>query len=495
MKLKRSSGVLLHPTSLPGKFGIGSLGKDAFDFVDFLVCSKQKLWQVLPMGPTSYGDSPYQSFSSFAGNPLLIDLDELVKQNLLSKSDLETKEVFDDGKVDYGRIITFKTALYKKAYNNFKKLSSEIEKAKFEIFCEKHKKWLEEYSLFMALKNHFCGKPWYEWEYDIKIRTFPALKEYREKLSDEINYHRFIQFEFFRQWYKLKSYANINNIKIIGDIPIFVALDSCDVWASPEIFHLDEDRRPTKVAGVPPDYFSATGQLWGNPLYNWDVLKAQNYKWWIERLNATNELVDMIRIDHFRGFAAYWAIPYGNKDAIHGTWEKGPGEDLFIAIRKELGTLPIIAEDLGFVTPDVEKLRDDFDFPGMKIIQFGFDSSEGSPYIPHLFPVNCVAYTGTHDNDTIVGWYEKASKQDKEYVKEYLNSDCKDVAWDLLRLTWASTAVMVIVPLQDVLSLGSEARMNVPGIACGNWQWRYKKGQLSADIKQKLRKLTGIYKR
>ena len=495
MKFQRSSGILLHPTSLPVKFGLGSLGKEAFDFVDFLIITKQKLWQVLPLGPTSYADSPYQSFSSFAGNHMLIDPDKLVENGLLNKSDLDVKTSLKEDKVNYGKAIKLKETLFRKAYKNFVDSYYGVEKAKFEIFCERNKLWLEEYALFMALKKNFNGKPWNEWDLDIKMREFPALKGYREKLSEEINYHRFLQFIFFKQWYELKSYANINNIKIIGDIQIFVAYDSCDTWADPEIFFLDEGRNPTKIAGVPPDYFSSTGQLWGNPLYNWEKLKAQDYKWWIRRLAATIELVDLVRIDHFRGFAAYWAIPYGSKDAINGVWEKGPGEDLFNAIRTELGQLPIIAEDLGFVTPDVEKLRDTFNFPGMKIIQFGFDSTEGSPYIPHLFPINCVAYTGTHDNDTIVGWYEKAKSQDKDYVKEYLNTDAKDIAWDLIRLTLASTAIMVVIPLQDILSLGSEARMNIPGIACGNWQWRYKKDQLNGDVKQKLTRLTGIYKR
>lgn len=495
MKFQRCSGVLLHPTSLPGKFGIGSLGKEAYNFVDFLIYTKQKLWQTLPLGPTGYGDSPYQCFSAFAGNPLLIDLEKLVNDDkLLKKEDLETSETFDDNKVDFGKVLKLKSNLYKKAFSNFTNSNNELLKIKFEIFCEKNSAWLEDYSLFMALKGHFI-KSWKEWDKDIKTRNANALKKCKAELHDEIEYHKFLQYLFFKQWLELKAYANAHNVKIVGDIPIFVAFDSADAWANPEVFFFDEDRNPTKVAGVPPDYFSATGQLWGNPLYDWDKMKENNFKWWVDRIRATSEMVDIIRIDHFRGFAGYWAVPADRKDAIVGKWEKGPGADLFTTIKDELGNLPIIVEDLGVITPDVEKLRDDFSFPGMNILQFGFEPDGESVYIPHRFKNNSIVYTGTHDNDTTQGWFDKLDAKTKKYVKEYLNTDGKEITWDMIRAAWASTASIAFIPMQDILSLGSEARMNIPAIPSGNWQWRYKSKDITQVMKDKLKGLTRIYRR
>jgi 4-alpha-glucanotransferase len=418
---------------------------------------------------------------------LLISLDKLCEEGLLSKQDLTLQIPFDDNKVDYGNVITFKNALYRKAFDAF------VENREFKTFCTKHAVWLNDYALFMSLKNRFDGHPWSEWEKDIKLRKPAAMEKYTHELEREIKFYKFLQYYFFKQWHELKAYANKNKIKIIGDIPIYVAFDSSDAWSAPSAFYFDKNMNPIKVAGVPPDYFSKTGQLWGNPLYNWKALKEDGFKWWIERVKATEELVDIIRIDHFRGFAGYWAVPYGDKTAAGGKWEKGPGEGVFVAIKKTLGDLPILAEDLGFITPDVHALRDKFGFPSMKIIQFGFDSKEGSPYIPHLFDRNNVAYTGTHDNDTIVGWFQKANPQDRQFVLDYTNSDGHDIAWDFIRITWASVAVIALIPLQDALSLGSEARMNTPSVASGNWQWRFRWEQITPEIKQRLKKLTEVY--
>ena len=489
MSFQRSSGILLHPTSLPGKYGVGDLGENAYWFVDFLASTKQKLWQILPLGPTGYGDSPYQCFSTFAGNPLLISLDSLCKDGLLSEHDLQLQQPFDDNSVDYGRVIKFKYPLYKKAFSNF------TDNSDFKKFCKKHSLWLDDYALFMSLKGHFEGKSWSEWDKDIKTRKQNAINKYTEELSDDIRFHKFLQYNFFKQWHGLKNYANEKGIKIIGDIPIYVALDSCDAWSAPHAFLFNKDMVPTKVAGVPPDYFSETGQLWGNPLYNWKALKADHFKWWIDRVKATKELVDIIRIDHFRGFAGYWAVPYGSKNATSGKWEKGPGADIFIAIKKALGELPILAEDLGVLTDDVHALRDKFGFPSMKILEFGFDAKEGSAYIPHLIEKNSVVYTGTHDNDTVVGWFQKASLEDRQLVLDYANSDGRDIAWDFIRLAWGTVADIALAPMQDILSLGSESRMNTPSVASGNWQWRFKWENVPHEVAEKLKRITTIYER
>ena len=494
---ERSSGILFHPTSLPGKYGIGTLGKEAYAFIDFLKKSKQKLWQIFPLGPTGYGDSPYQSFSSFAGNPYLIDFDLLIEAHLLSEEDL--KDIFfgdNEEYIDYGAIYNQKYPLLRKAYENFKSSDNNEMKGSLENFKRENSSWLNDYSLYISLKNHFNGLPWNEWAQDIKNREDGAMHHYRSELADDIEYHNFIQFLFFKQWGDVKRYANENGIKIIGDIPIFVAADSSDAWANPEIFLFDKERKPVKVAGVPPDYFSATGQLWGNPLYNWEKLKDTNYSWWVERVRANLSTCDIIRIDHFRGFEAYWAVPYGDDTAINGQWEPGPGIDLFNAIKSQLGELPIIAEDLGLMTQGVIDLREATTFPGMKILGFAFDSGEENDYLPHTYTRNCVVYTGTHDNDTLVGWFQKAKEEDREFARNYLNSRAdEEIHWDAIRGAWSSVACMAISPVQDFLGLGSEARINTPGVASGNWQWRLKHGVLTNELAEKIAKLTKIYSR
>ena len=494
---ERSSGILFHPTSLPGKYGIGTLGKEAYAFIDFLKKSRQKLWQIFPLGPTGYGDSPYQSFSSFAGNPYLIDFDLLIEAHLLSEEDL--RDVFfgdNEEYIDYGAIYNQKYPLLRRVYENFKSSDNHEMRENLEHFKRENASWLNDYSLYISLKNHFNGLPWNEWAHDIKNREHGAMEHYKNELADDIEYHNFIQFLFFKQWGDVKRYANENGIKIIGDIPIFVAADSSDAWANPEIFLFDEERKPVKVAGVPPDYFSATGQLWGNPLYNWEKLKETNYSWWVERVRANLSTCDIIRIDHFRGFEAYWAVPYGDDTAINGQWEPGPGIDLFNAIKSQLGELPIIAEDLGLMTQGVIDLREATGFPGMKILGFAFDSGEENDYLPHTYTKNCVVYTGTHDNDTLVGWFQKAKEEDRQFARDYLNSRSDDeIHWDAIRGAWSSVACMAISPVQDFLGLGSEARINTPGVASGNWQWRLKQGVLTNELAERIAKLTKIYSR
>lgn len=494
---ERSSGILFHPTSLPGKYGIGTLGKEAYAFIDFLKKSRQKLWQIFPLGPTGYGDSPYQSFSSFAGNPYLIDFDLLIEAHLLSEEDL--RDVFfgdNEEYIDYGAIYNQKYPLLRKAYENFKSSDNHEMRENLEHFKRENASWLNDYSLYISLKNHFNGLPWNEWAHDIKNREHGAMEHYKNELADDIEYHNFIQFLFFKQWGDVKRYANENGIKIIGDIPIFVAADSSDAWANPEIFLFDEERKPVKVAGVPPDYFSATGQLWGNPLYNWQKLKETNYSWWVERVRANLSTCDIIRIDHFRGFEAYWAVPYGDDTAINGQWEPGPGIDLFNAIKSQLGELPIIAEDLGLMTQGVIDLREATGFPGMKILGFAFDSGEENDYLPHTYTKNCVVYTGTHDNDTLIGWFQKAKEEDRQFARDYLNSRSDDeIHWDAIRGAWSSVASIAISPVQDFLGLGSEARINTPGVAAGNWQWRLKHGVLTDELADRIAKLTKVYSR
>ena len=494
---ERSSGILLHPTSLPGKYGIGSLGKEAYKFVDFLKKANQKLWQIFPLGPTGYGDSPYQCFSTFAGNPYLIDFDLLIEQNLLNEEDLRDVDFGGNEEyIDYGAIYNQKYPLLRKAYENFKANENKELKEKLETFKTENSSWLNDYSLYISLKNHFNGLPWNEWEDDIRTRKEAAINKYKAELANEIEYHNFIQFLFFTQWNNVKKYANDNGIKIIGDIPIFVAVDSSDAWANPEIFLFDPELKPVKVAGVPPDYFSATGQLWGNPLYDWDKLKELNYKWWVDRVKANLSTCDIIRIDHFRGFDEYWAVPYGDKTAENGTWCPGPRTDLFNTIKNELGELPIIAEDLGTMTQGVIDLREATGFPGMKILGFAFDSKEENDYLPHTYTKNCVVYTGTHDNDTLIGWFTKANEDDKQFARNYLNSRSdNEIHWDAIRGAWSSVASMAIAPIQDFLGLGSEARINTPGVAAGNWQWRLKDGVLTDELAERIAKLTKVYSR
>lgn len=493
---KRTSGVLLHPTSFPSPWGIGDLGSAAFQWIDFLVQAGQQLWQVMPLGPTGYGDSPYQSFSSFAGNPLLISPDLLLEEGLLTVADVQDVPDFSDQSVDYGTLIPYKMQLLRRAFTHFNTSATENMRSSFSAFRARHAKWLDTYAMFAALKDSHGGASWNSWPKALRERDPDALQQVlKDDVLEGYMFHSFAQWLFDRQWANVRSYANDHGIKIIGDIPIFVAYDSSDVWASPELFFLDQDGNPTVIAGVPPDYFSVTGQRWGNPLFRWDVLAKQGYAWWIERVSAVLRLVDIVRIDHFRGFAAYWEVPAEEETAINGRWVPGPGAALFKALEQSLGKLPIIAEDLGVITPDVEEIRDSFGFPGMKLLQFGFGGTGEDPYLPHNHIKNCVVYTGTHDNDTTVGWWNACLQQERNFTQMYLGRDGHDIAWDMIRVAWASVADTAIVPMQDLYSLGTEARMNMPGRLGGNWGWRYTPDMLQDEIAQRLYALTAIYDR
>ena len=494
----RMSGILAHPTSLPSPYGIGDMGKGAYDFVDFLVNSGQTLWQILPLGPTGYGDSPYQSFSAFAGQPLIISPELLKEDGLLSDDDLKDVPTWYSDKIDYGYVIYYKTNLFKKAFTNFKTVMNDhpdIAKS-YSTFLSENSFWLKDYALYMSVKDSYGGASWLSWDEchkDIKPSDYDSVCD---KYSDAMDYYFFIQFEFCYQWQKLKKYANERGIYIVGDIPIFVSMDSADAWSNKKYFKLDSKGFPTAVSGVPPDYFSATGQLWGNPLYDWDALKADNYSWWIHRIRHQLDLVDYLRIDHFRGFEAYWSVPYGEETAINGQWIKGPCEDFFQNLQQIFGdNLPIFAEDLGIITPEVEALRDGFGLPGMKILQFAFDSGNDSSFMPHHYTRNSICYTGTHDNDTTRGWYDSLSDYAKERLKLYINSDCSDVCWDLIRVALASTSRYAIIPITDILSVDTSGRMNMPGRPSGNWQWRFKDGALTDAVSDKLRTYTQLYSR
>ena len=492
--INRFSGVLAHPTSLPGKYGIGSLGKSAFDFVDFLHSAGQSFWQVMPLGPTGYGDSPYAGFSAFAGNTNLICLDELKSYGLLTEKDLLTKNNFFDEIVDYGPVINFHNKILVKAFNKFNKPKSKKlfdENYGFSEFKNQQKDWLNDYAEFMAYKDKNKGKIWNAWSCGKNNLNFTPDNKDKTK----IEFHKFAQFLFFHQWFKLKNYANKQGIKIIGDMPIFVAYDSADVWANPEKFLLDKEGQMTHVAGVPPDYFSKTGQLWGNPLYNWNICEKTGFKWWIERFKWLMETVDVVRIDHFRGFCACWSVPAENKTAEKGEWEKVPGELLFNTLNSHFGQLPFLAEDLGEITDDVVELREKLDFPGMKILQFGFGGKADNLFLPHNYDSNSVVYTGSHDNDTSKGWYNQLDENTKNHVRKYLKCSGNDIAWDMIRGTLASVSKLAIIPLQDILSLGSKARMNFPGKASGNWQWRFKEKVLDEFLAVRLKDLTSLYGR
>jgi len=495
MKLERKSGVLLHPTSLPGPDGIGDLGPECYRWIDFLAESGCSLWQILPLGPTGYGDSPYQCFSAFAGNPYLVSPALLMGQNLLKREDFLDRPEFPSEHVDFGPAIAWKLTLLDRAYERFKKSRSEKLKLAYAAFCEEEKLWLQDFSLFMAIKEKLGGGSWGGWPKELRNRDTEALARFRLENPEEIEKHAFRQFLFFDQWKKIRDYAHIKEIQIIGDIPIFVAYDSSDAWSHPDLFFIDKKGQPTVVAGVPPDYFSPTGQLWGNPLYKWPVHKKQGYQWWIDRFHAVLKLVDIVRLDHFRGFAGYWEVPAGLPTAEIGHWVKGPGVDFMKAIQRALPDLPIIAEDLGVITPDVEFLRDNFNLPGMRIFQFGFGSTPDDPFLPHNYPVNCVAYTGTHDNDTSLGWYLAAPESERDLCRRYLARPGDDIAWDLIRGIWSSVAAFAITTLQDLLALGTEARMNYPGKPAGNWSWRFKPADLDKPLNTRLKESNYLYKR
>lgn len=502
MNYEKYAGILVHPTSFPSPYGIGDMGPGAYEFIDFLEKSGLTLWQVLPLGHTGFGDSPYQPFSSFAGQPLVISIDELRKAGLIWDEDLLEMPQWNPHHVEYGKVISFKTALLKKAYERYE--NPEIKDAystnedfvlEYKAFCE-GVEWLEDYALFMAGKSHFQGVPWYMWEESLKNPTPEQRTEWLEKLSTEVGYYCFLQYLFHRQWFALKEYANRKNIKIVGDIPIFVAWDSVDVWCNQSLFDLDEKGYPNNVAGVPPDYFSATGQLWGNPLYKWSEHTKTGYEWWFKRIQHQLRLADFVRIDHFRGFDKYWAIPYGEETAVNGKWMEAPGVNFFTQLEATLGyNMPIIAEDLGEIDQSVINLRDKFGLPGMKILQFGFENPNENNFLPHNFIRNCVCYTGTHDNDTTLGWYQKCYEASKDKLRRYFNTDGMGVCWTLIRSCFSSVANMAIVPMQDVLELDSWARMNTPGVGEGNWAWRFSSEELTQHLAARLFETVKLYGR
>ncbi len=499
MRFARSSGVLVHPTSFPSRYGVGDLGEAAYRFVDFLVEARQSLWQILPLGPTGYADSPYQCFSAFAGNPLLISPDRLIAEGLLPETAVSYVPPFPSEIVDYGPVIAYKESLLTQAYQHFRAHGTAEQRDALEEFCIEQEYWLEDFALFMAVKNYHAsheGGVWNTWPADIARREPEAMADWFARLAEAVERHKFWQFLFFRQWLDLKEYANERGIKIVGDIPIFVAYDSADVWANPDLFFLNEDGSPQFIAGVPPDYFSETGQRWGNPLYRWPRMAKNNYAWWVKRLEMTFTQADIVRIDHFRGFDAFWEIPADEPTAVKGRWVKGPGADFFEKMRAQLGDLPIIAEDLGVITPAVRDLRDRFDFPGMKILQFAFGGERNSSFLPHNFETpNCVVYTGTHDNDTTLGWYNSANEWERDHIRRYLGVDGRNIVWDMIRLAWMSVADMAVATMQDLMELGTEARMNFPGKTGGYWRWRYKPEMLQASIASRLHELTELYGR
>jgi 4-alpha-glucanotransferase len=495
MKRPRASGILVHPTSFPGRFGIGDLGPGALHVLDFLAAGGQKLWQVLPLGPTGFGDSPYALLSAFAGNPLLISPECLAQEGLLAPADLDTAPPFTPGRVDFGSIVPWKFALLHASYERFRAKAGARLREEYARWCAEQPEWLEDYALFMAQKARHDGAAWVHWAAPYADREPDALAEARRVLADEIDFHRYTQFIFFRQWAALRAEAHARNLSIIGDLAIFVAHDSADVWANRDLFKLDAAGMPAVVAGVPPDYFSAMGQRWGNPIYRWDVLAATGYAWWIARVRQRLGLEDLIRLDHFRGFEAYWEIPVESKTAVTGRWMAGPRDALFEAIRRALGELPFIAEDLGVITRPVRELQRHLHFPGMRVLQFGFGGAPTNRDLPHNYTRNCVVYTGTHDNDTTAGWFAALSGPAREHVLRYLHTDPHHVPWAMLRAAEASVARMVIAPLQDVLGLGSEARMNFPARAEGNWAWRATTEQLTPALAERLAELTALYGR
>lgn len=490
----RECGMLLPVASLPSRYGIGAFSKEAYEFVDALKRAGQRYWQLLPLGPTSYGDSPYQSFSAFAGNPYFIDLDELVKEGLLTEAECLAADFGDDpGDIDYGKIYENRFPLLRLAYGRWLSKGHVREEAEGTLWAE-----TAEYCFYMAVKNHYHGKSWWLWDEEIRLKKDGAVDRLCGGLADEVGFYAFLQMKFEEQWSRLKAYANERGIRMIGDIPIYVAFDSADSWLHPELFQFDEDQKPVAVAGCPPDGFSATGQLWGNPLYRWDYHEKTGYEWWMRRMEYSFRLYDVVRVDHFRGFDEYYSIPAGNENAVHGTWEKGPGIAIFQKMRERFGTLPIIAEDLGFLTPSVLKLVKDTGFPGMKVLEFAFDSREESDYLPHNYTSNCVVYTGTHDNNTLRGWYEEMDEADRRLSVEYMangHTPLSEIHWDFIRLALSSVARLAVIPVQDYLGLGTAARINEPSTLGKNWRWRLLPGQLTDATIERCRRMAKLYGR
>jgi 4-alpha-glucanotransferase len=484
MKIDRSSGILLHPSSLPGPYGIGDFGLQAYRWVDFLADSGSTYWQVLPLGPTGFGDSPYQSFSSFAGNPLFISPDLLLDEGLLVDADLKDKPDFPHDKVDFALVNQWKSELLAKAYR--KLVEGNVLTKEYNAFREGQASWLEDFALYMALKKEYAGVAWMDWPVSLRDREQKAIREARQTLEESIAIYVFGQFLFFRQWEKLRAYMAERDIMLIGDLPIYAAQDSADVWIKRDLFQLESNGMPSAISGVPPDYFSETGQLWGNPLYRWEKHTEEGFSWWHARIKASLNLVDILRLDHFRGFADYWSVQANEKTAVNGRWQLGPGESFFHALKKELGDLPIIAEDLGEISPIVYELRDQFSLPGMKILQFAFDDGMEHEFLPHNYPENCVAYTGTHDNDTTQGWFKSAPKNERDFSKDYLKTDGSNIARDFVQAVWGSLAKLAIAPIQDFLELDSEARMNYPSSAQGNWAWRMGEAALSKELSTRI---------
>lgn len=484
--IRRTAGVLLHPTSLPGRYGIGDLGDELTGFLDWAASAGIQIWQVLPLNPTGYGNSPYNCVSSVAGNPMLISPQRLMQDGLLTQEIIGDVPDFPSDHVDFDRIVTWKYGILREAHSRF-----DPKAEAFARFQDEERDWLDDYALYMAIKERHGGDPWWRWDASLARREPAAMKKAQRDLRDEVAFRKFLQHVFFRQWHAVRDAAAARGIRIMGDVPIYVAHDSADVWANRELFQIDDRGEPIVVAGVPPDYFSSTGQRWGNPIYRWDVLRETNYRWWITRIRTNLELADLVRLDHFRGFAAYWEVPASETTAVHGRWMPGPGAALFHAIQAVLGDLPLVAEDLGFITPEVDELRDTLGFPGMKILQFGFGAPD-SPHLPHRFRPHTVVYTGTHDNDTAAGWFEHAQEHERELARAYLGDDCTDIPWALIRTAYTSVAETAIVPVQDILGLGSDARMNRPGAGLDNWSWRLRSGSLTRAHAERLRRLAEI---
>lgn len=492
----REQGILMPVSSIPSRYGMGTFGRESYEFVDFLKKAGQKLWQILPLGPVGYGASPYQSFSTFAGNPYYIDLEFLIEDGYLTREECDACDFGNhENYIDYEKMYLQRFPLLRKAWERAVKKGLETKKD-YVAFLKKSMNWLDDYALYMALKDAFPGKCFIEWERDIRLREPLAMAKYRRELADEIRFYQFQQYLFDKQWRELKLYANKAGVKIVGDIPIYVAFDSADTWAHPELFQLDESGMPTAVAGCPPDAFSSTGQLWGNPLYNWEYHQKTNYAWWMQRIGYCYELYDVVRIDHFRGFDEYWSVPYGAETAAGGHWEEGPGIELFETMKRKLGKKRVIAENLGFLTDSVVKLLEDTGYPGMKVLQFAFDANGESIYLPHNYDHNCVVYTGTHDNETTAGWITTRTEQDREFLERYLNRKRdEDLCWELIRTAAASVADIAIIPMQDYLALGNEARINTPSTLGDNWKWRMSKGAATDELAEKIYGLTKMYGR